>query len=61
MADVKMIIVEHLIYMHKEVLGVMRNDEKDNHYYSHKQFELLTHSLKEIALSFPPKDDPVAV
>lgn len=69
MADVKMIIVEHLIHMHKELYSELKRTNKhndivkdENHINQYdliKQFEHLTKTLHSIALSFSPKDEHI--
>lgn len=61
-----MIIVDHLMYMHKELYSDLRkhnineiNQNGPTQYELMKQFQSLTQSLKEIALSFSPKDDQI--
>ena len=63
MADVKSIIVDHLINMHKEIFTELKKSDSEitkhkiNQYELMKQFQSLTQSLKDIAVSFSPKDD----
>ena len=61
MADVTRIIVEHLIFMHREVFSEMQNSETCNNKNCTmgQKFELLTSSLKDIALSFSPKENQI--